>query len=207
MKQTAKIIQKQLESLTQKGSVTIMLTGGRAAAQLYTEWQKQQNFKKLSNITFYFGDERCVPKDHTESNYCMVMQTLFKDGIPNNCKIYRMQADKKDLEEAAKEYEKLLPNSLDILLLGVGEDGHIASLFPNSLQLYEQKELCLPIIGPKPPYCRLTVTPPVIINAKKTYILALGNAKARIVEQAKQSPIDINRLPVQMVKKPIWCYN
>jgi len=90
-----------------------------------------------------------------------------------------MQAEKQDLEKAAKAYETLLPNSIDILLLGIGEDGHIASLFPNSPQLQEQKRLCLPITGPKPPYKRLTVTPPLIKSAKTTYILAQGKEKVK----------------------------
>jgi len=84
MKQTAKQIQQQLDKLLQKSPVTVMLTGGSSATQLYTEWQKLPNFKKLTNTTFYFGDERCVPPDHPESNYGMAMQTLFEDGLPNN---------------------------------------------------------------------------------------------------------------------------
>jgi len=207
MQQTAKQIQQQLDKILQKSPATVMLTGGRSAAQLYTEWQKHPSFKNLTNTTFYFGDERCVPPDHPESNYSMVMQTLFKDGLPNNCKIHRMQAEQQDLNKAAKAYERLLPNSIDILLLGIGEDGHIASLFPNSPQLQEQKRRCLPITGPKPPYKRLTVTPPVIKSAKITYILAEGSAKKQIIEQAKQNSADINRLPAQMTKAPIWCHN
>ena len=168
MKQTAKQIQQQLDKLLQKSIATIMLTGGHSAAQLYIEWQKLPNFKKLTNTIFYFSDERCVALDHPESNCGMVMQTLLKDGLPNNCKIHRMEAEKQNLEKSAKAYEMLLPNSIDILLLGIGEDGHIASLFPNSPQLQEQKRLCLPITGPKPPYKRLTVTPSVIKSAKTT---------------------------------------
>jgi len=104
-------------------------------------------------------------------------------------------------------FDRLLPNSIDILLLSIGEDGHIASLFPNSPQLQEQKRLCLPVIGPKPPYKRLTVTPPVIKSAKTTYLLAQGNAKKQIIEQAKKNSIEINKLPVKLIEKPIWCHN
>ena len=206
MKQTAKQIQQQLDKLLQKSPVTVMLTGGRSATQLYTEWQKLPNFKKLTNTTFYFGDERCVPPSHPESNYGMAMQTLFKDGLPNNCIIHRMQAEKQNLEKSAKEYEALLPNSIDILLLGIGDDGHIASLFPNTLHLQEQKQLCLPVTGAKPPYKRITVTPPVIKSAKTTYVLAQGSRKNEIIEQAKQNSTDINKLPVQIVENPIWCH-
>lgn len=206
MQLNAEVIQQQLDRLLiQEDQASVMLTGGRAAARLYTEWQKLPGFKELTNTTFYFGDERCVSPDHRESNYGMAMKTLFIDGLPNNCKVQRMRADSGDLELAAKEYEESLPSNIDILLLGVGEDGHIASLFPYAPQLHEQKRRCLPIIGPKPPCKRLTVTPPVIKTAKITYILVSGRAKAKIVEQAKQSPVDIDKLPVQLVEKPIWC--
>jgi len=107
VKQTARLIQQRLEILLHKGSATVMLTGGRSAARLYMEWQKLSNFKKLTNTKFYFGDERCVPPDHKESNYGMVMKTLFKHGVPNNCEIHRMQAEKKDIEKTARTYEVL----------------------------------------------------------------------------------------------------
>ena len=101
--------------------------------------------------------------------------------------------------------EKLLPDSIDILLLGIGEDGHIASLFPYSPELNEQTRLCLPITGPKPPYRRVTVTPPVIKHSKLTYILAPSRTKSIIIEKVKQSIEDSNRFPAKLVKKPIWC--
>jgi len=207
MKYAAKQIQQQLDKLLQKSPATVMLTGGHSAAQLYIEWQKLENFKKLTNTTFYFGDERCVPPDHPESNYGMVMQTLFKEELPNDCKIYRMQAEKKDLEKSAKAYAALLPRSIDILLFGIGEDGHIASLFPNSPQLQEQEQLCLSVTGPKPPYKRITVTPPVIKRARTTYILAPNSTKLKIKENIKDNQLGINELPVKMIKKPIWCHS
>ena len=207
MKQTAQLIQKKIDELTAQRRVTVMLTGGRAAAQLYKEWRQLKKFNEMINVTFYFGDERCVEPDNIESNYGLVMRTLFPSGIGNGCTIQRMHAENDDIEDAAVQYAALLPDSIDILLLGVGEDGHIASLFPNSWQLHEQIRLCLPIIGPKFPRKRLTITPAVIKNAKSTYILVQGMEKIKIVEQAKLLPVDVNRLPVQMVKKPIWCYN
>jgi 6-phosphogluconolactonase len=174
---------------------------------------KTAKLQKLTNTTFYFGDERCVPPDHTEGNYSMAMRTLFTDGVPNNCKIHRMQADKEYLETVAKEYEVLLPNNIHILLLGIGEDGHMASLFPNTSQLHEKKRRCLPITGPKPPCERLTVTLPVLTSAETTYILVsdrskkVSSAKEIIVEQSKLQPTDINSLPIQMVKNPVWCFS
>jgi 6-phosphogluconolactonase len=140
MLKTPKIIQLQIEDLIATGKpVSVMLTGGRSAALLYNEWKKLPNFKTLSNVTFYFGDERCMPPDHPESNYGMAMKTLFSSGVPKGCSVERMIGESEDLVSSAELYAEQLPNIKDILLLGIGDDGHIASLFPHSTLLHEQK--------------------------------------------------------------------
>ena len=116
-----------------------------------------------------------------------------------------MQADIDSADNAANKYAELLPSSIDILLLGIGEDGHIASLFPHSPLLHEQKLLCVSVKGPKAPYKRLTVTPPVIKNAKSIFILAPGINKAKIMKEAQQNTSDIDNLPVLLAQNPIWC--
>jgi len=204
MKQTAIRIQKKLDKLMLDGLVKVMLTGGRSAERLYNEWKKLPNFGKICNTSFYFGDERCVHPTHSESNYGMVMRTLFSNGVPNDCKIYRIHAESNNLKSAANQYAKLIPDSLDILLLGIGEDGHIASLFPNDYALKERKQLCVPVTCTKFPYKRITITPPVIKTAKSTYVLA--NGKSEIVKMVKKRDLNIEVFPIQLVKKPIWCY-
>jgi 6-phosphogluconolactonase len=105
----------------------------------------------MTAVRFYFGDERCVSPDHPESNYGMAMRTLFKQGVPKGCSVFRMEADGSDREAAALQYSEMLPDKIDLLLLGVGEDGHIASLFPGSEALQEVARCVMPIIGPKAP--------------------------------------------------------
>jgi 6-phosphogluconolactonase len=107
--------------------VTIMLTGGRSAEALYKSWSRDSFFDH-SKITYYFGDERCVPPKHSDSNYGMAVSALFPLGIPENCNIMRMRGEATDRSVEAERYSKLLPESVDILLLSVGPDGHIASL-------------------------------------------------------------------------------
>ena len=108
-----------------------MLTGESSAKRLYVYWSDTK-FLKQRKIVYYFGDERCVPTDHPYSNYCMVQQTISQERVPKVGRIFRMDVEMNDLEMASKKYENLLPESIDILLLSVGSDGHIASLFPNS---------------------------------------------------------------------------
>ena len=188
------------DSLKSRGICHIMLTGGRSAAQLYTTWVNSPvPPEQLTGIHFYFGDERCVAADDAESNYRLAMTKLFPNGCPLGCQVYRMEGDADDLELAAKNYAAILPEKLDLLLLSMGEDGHIASLFPNSTVLNEHERLVVPVVGPKPPFQRLTVTPPVIHNARVVMVMAIGQQKRAVYEAARTSLYDISKLPARIV--------
>ena len=117
-----------------KNKCSMMLTGGYTAKQLYQHWavSKPRDHRK---IRYYFGDVLCVHPDHVESNYSMVRQTLFPHGILKGCTITRMEAERRNREMGIKNYEHMLPGSINILLLSVGQDGHIDSLFPGDQAL------------------------------------------------------------------------
>ena len=174
--------------LSEQGKCSLMLTGERSAARLYKALRDLPAFQQMTGVSFYFGDERCVPTDHAESNYGMAMQTLFPNGVRTGCAVLRMEADATDQEAAAKRYADLLPDSIDVLLLGVGEDGHIASLFPNNASLQERKRRVIPITGPKPPFKRLTITPQVISKERSVFMLATRSAKAAMLCVALNNP-------------------
>lgn len=201
----AELIHVQVESAIRRcGQCNILLTGGTAAKRMYSAWSRAFDISSLGDVTFYFGDERCVPPGHPESNYGMAMSALFESGMPQNCTVHRMEADSDDLEAAADRYAAVLPGSIDILLLGVGEDGHIASLFPYSTALLEKRRPVQPISGPKQPYQRLTITPPVIIQAHSIFLLAPGAAKAAVLEEALRLPNNIDALPARLAMKGTW---
>jgi 6-phosphogluconolactonase len=201
----AGLIQNSINNvLAEQGKCSVMLTGGRSAARLYKTWRDLHAFQQKTGVSFYFGDERCVPPDNAESNYSMAMQTLFSHGVPAGCSVFRMEAEATDQEAAAQRYADLLPDSIDVLLLGVGGDGHIASLFPNSAALQERKLWVIPITGPKPPFERLTITPPVIAQAKSIFVLATGNAKAKVLSKARQAPSNFVELPACLVLSATW---
>ena len=196
----ADLIQNSINNvLAKQGKCSVMLTGGRSAARLYKTWCDLPSFQQMTGLSFYFGDERCVPPDHAESNYGLVMRTLFPHGVQTGCSVFRMEAEATDQEAAAQRYADLLPESIDVLLLGVGEDGHIASLFPNSTALQERNRRVVPITGPKPPFERLTITPPVIAQAKSIFVLATGTAKAKVFSIARQAPSNFDALPARLV--------
>lgn len=204
----AEVIHSSVKTiLNEKSSCNIMLTGGRSAELLYRAWAGLPDFNKLFGVFFYFGDERCVPPENSESNYNLVMRTLFHDGIPGGCAIVRMEAECDDSNAAARSYENILPDNLDILLLSLGLDGHIASLFPKSDALHEICRRVVPTWGVNLPHARLTITPPVFLHAKRIFVLAMGVEKAAVLQQAKLDPLETDSLPARLVLDATWFLN
>lgn len=191
-------------SIVERGSCNVLLAGGRSAASLYCAWARLPNFWEMQGVHFYFGDERCVPLDSVQSNYGMAIRTLFHRGVPNGCTLFRIEADDVDREAVAQRYAALLPSKIDVMLLGVGEDGHIASLFPESASMQEMGKSFVSVIGPKPPYERITVTPMVIMQARSIFVLAAGAAKAEVYAKALKAPSDIATLPARLVLNATW---
>lgn len=186
------------------GACSVMLTGGRSAERLYSYWGALAEFQQLHGVSFYFGDERCVPPEHADSNYRLAIQTLFQSGVPTGCSVFRMEADSANIEAAARRYESLLPAAVDVLLLSVGEDGHIASLFPHSAALREYQRRVVPTAGPRLSFDRLTVTPAVVASAWSVFVLATGEAKAKVLHRALSMPEDSSSLPACMVLNAVW---
>ncbi len=195
----AEAINKAVEFVVSKrGTCNLMLTGGNTAERLYLHWSSTSTLQ-MDKIRFSFGDERCVAPDHPESNYALVMRTL--PGIPF---ITRMEAENEDRAMAAKAYARSIPATIDILLLGMGEDGHIASLFPNDPVLNSEQIGVEPITGPKPPYQRLTITPGVIRSARFIFVLATGAGKGKTMDKALQSETDFLSLPIRLASRGAW---
>jgi 6-phosphogluconolactonase len=189
--------------LSHKNFCHVMLTGGHTAERLYRYWSDTADLP-LERLSFLFGDERCVPPDHADSNYAMVMKTLLANGVPSGCSIARIEAENPDREGAARAYEELIPKSVDIMLLGMGADGHIASLFPHNSVLQEDKRKVVPVTGRKPPHERLTITPRVIASAKSIFLLVTGKEKGVVLAEALKSSSDIMSLPVSLALGGIW---
>lgn len=132
------------------------------------------------------------------------MRTLLPKGVPTGCSVIRMEAENIDREAATKAYDKLLPETIDILLLGMGTDGHIASLFPHSSALHLDQRSVAPVMGPNPPHERLTITPQIIASAGSVFLLATGEEKGRVLAEALKSPEDFASLPVRLTLGSTW---
>ena len=194
------------EDVRSNGRCAVALSGGSTPRPVY-ERLAEEPFRTAvpwSGVEFYFGDERAVPPSDPRSNYAMARAALF-DRLPRGAgRAHRMEAERADRDAAARGYEALLPPRLDLLLLGIGDDGHTASLFPGSPALEERRRRVVPAAGPTPPRERLTITPPVIADARRVAVLVAGADKSTIVARALQGPSAPRDLPVQFALGGVW---
>jgi len=165
------------------GAQTLVLAGGttpRRSYELLAELDVQ-----WGRVTVLFGDERCVPPDHPDSNYRMVKESLLDRVAPAT--VYRMPAELGP-DEGADAYAEVVANvaPLDLVLLGVGEDGHVASLFPGHPLLRASGLTAGIRDSPKPPPERVTLTLEAIRDAGRVLIIATGAGKADAVALARR---------------------
>ncbi len=173
-------------TIAASGHCAIALSGGETPRPVYAalaapdlaggiDWRK---------IDVYFGDERAVPPDDRESNYRMATDALLSHVPIPAPRVHRIEAERGDLDAAADAYAQTLPGALDVLVLGMGADGHTASLFPGSPALSERRRRVVVVASPKPPGQRITITGPVIAAARQAVMLVTGAEKAAAVARA-----------------------
>jgi len=190
------------ESIAARGRCSVALAGGSTPKATYRllveapiDW---------TAVDVYFGDERCVPADDPDSNFAMATDALLSHvPIPPE-HIHRLEADRDDRDAAALEYSKALPDPVDIVILGIGEDAHTASIFPGGDAVHETARRLMPVIGPKPPPWRLTVTPSVIETARAVIVIAAGAGKADALYEATTHEPDPARWPIQLARAGLF---
>ncbi|MEO8206289.1 MAG: 6-phosphogluconolactonase [Chthoniobacterales bacterium] len=182
------LIEKEAkDAIAVHGVFRIALSGGNTPRPVYEALAKKDI--DWSKVLFTFGDERCVPPDDKESNYLMAKISLFDRAPIPEGNVLRMRGEI-DPEEAAKEYEALLSEHTsdpiyrhDLLLLGMGPDGHTASLFPGTPALEEKKRLVVPNFVPKFNMWRLTFTYPLLDASRHVCFLVNSVGKDEILEE------------------------
>lgn len=186
-----------------RGRACVALAGGTTPRAVHEALAARKDVP-WERVHVFFGDERCVPPDHPDSNYRMAKESLL-DRVPIPAQqIHRPQAEAPNHDAAARAYEALLPPELDLVILGIGEDGHTASLFPRSPALNERARRYIPVIGPKPPPERLTLTAPALETAGDIVMLAVGSGKAEAVARALTGPWDPFETPSQLARRGTW---
>jgi 6-phosphogluconolactonase len=165
-----------------RAGATIVLTGGSSAGEAYEHAAALES--DWSEAAVWWGDERCVPPEDERSNYGLAKRTLL-DRIADQPEVHRIRGEI-DPADASGEYDKKLEGvTLDLLLLGLGADGHVASLFPGSPQLAERERLVTSgPAGLEPFVDRVTMTLPEIQSARSIIFLVIGEDKADAVNRA-----------------------
>ena len=168
----------------------IVLTGGSTPGRAYELAAELEPDWRAAGV--WWGDERCVPPDDERSNFGLARRTLLErlDGQP--ARLHRIRGEDQPAAAAASYDQELRSTTLDLLLLGLGPDGHIASLFPNSPGLAETERLVIPAEAKLDPFVeRVTMTPPALRSARRMIYLATGERKSEAVAGALAGPPDL----------------
>ena len=206
------------EAIKERGIFTLVLSGGTTPRLLYEELAKEPYASRVDwqHTHLFWGDERCVPSDNPDSNFSLALQTLISkvDVPPSN--IHRIPAATGSPKPVAAEYETTLREffqatagsdpstsfpSFDLVLLGIGGDGHTASLFPGDAALEERDRWVVAVDGANasPPVERITLTLPAINKARYVIFLASGSNKREVFQQVVNNP-ETSSYPAARVK-------
>ncbi len=196
------ISDRVVQAISRYGSCNLFLTGGNTVQAVYRHLSSLP-IMSSGKVVYFFGDERCVPPDHADSNWFAACLTLFPHGIPDAVEIKRMQGENADPEAEAARYEFEMPERIDVLLLVPGVDGHIASLFPGHSALKCSNKRVVAVDIPSKGR-RLTITPAVFQQTENVIVLAKGHEKGIIMAKAIQDPLCILELPVRLAMKATW---
>ena len=196
------------DSVRASGRCSVVLSGGNTPRPLYgllaSEFRDQIPW---AHVHVFWGDERYVSSHDPESNYRMAKETLL-DHVPCPAgNVHPMPTDFPSSDDAARDYEKTLRNyfgtewpSFDLVFLGLGDEGHTASLFPGSPALGEPTRWVVAVNAPADPPLRLTLTLPALTRARNTYVLVTGSKKASALCHVLADVTDPNTYPAAGVR-------
>ena len=196
-------------AVSERGRFSMALSGGRTPRLLY-QLLASQFCEKIpwDAVHLFWGDERYVPEDHPDSNFAMALDSLISSVPLPPQNVHRIPTEIEPPERAAGEYELLLreffiasdgdesDGTFDVVLLGMGEDGHTASLFPGSEALDEKERWVMPVLSPPDlsPRRRITLTLPVLNSARKAFFIVSGMGKRQVLRSILDDPVKSEQL-------------
>lgn len=199
---------EKTENLKENEYYSIALSGGSTPIKIFT--YLSENFKDKidwNKIKFFWGDERCVMPNHSDSNYKLAKDNLFNHIHLDKKNIFRIEGEVDPYVEA-KAHSKILENNLkiengfpvfDFILLGLGEDGHTASIFPHQIELFNSPNYCEVAQHPDSGQKRITITGNVINNAKTIAFAVIGKKKALKVYEILNNKASARQYPAALV--------
>jgi 6-phosphogluconolactonase len=201
------------EAIDARGRFTVALAGGKTPQRLYALLAAPPFSGQLpwDRVEFFWGDERAVPPGHADSNFRMANEALLRPLTIAPSQIHRMQAEQADLENVAVDYQAEIgrvfdidpdgePPRFDLVLLGMGADGHTASLFPFTEATKEETRWVISNYVPKLDSFRLTLTARILNKAAHVLFLVAGEDKADALAQVLEGEHEPLRLPAQLIQ-------
>ena len=190
------------ESVQTRGTAMICLTGGTTPRRMYELLGSHGSATPPAwdRVHLYWSDERMVPPEHQDSNYGMARESLLVHLPVPSSHVHRIKGERPP-EEAALLYEGELPGRFDLMLLGVGEDAHVASIFPGSPLLSERRRRAAAVWAPHLNAFRVTLTPRALLESDHVLMMVAGTAKAAAVAAALEGPTDVERCPVHLLRE------
>ncbi len=198
-------------AVDKSGRFSIALSGGHTPEKLYSMWattDRYRNETPWNLVHIFWGDERYVGADDPLSNYRMTKETLLSHVPIPPANVHPVPTQLPTPEAAAQAYEAELKKyfgdkapAFDVTLLGIGPEGHTASLFPDSPALAEKTRWVLPVVAPAKPPNRITATLVVLNQSKNTYFLAAGKDKRAILDAIRAEPDDkVSEYPAARIR-------
>ena len=175
-----------LSTIARRESFTVALSGGRIPKQLYASVAAEASPEAFANVHFFWGDERCVSPTDEESNFKLAGGRLFLALKVPGSQVHRILTERGEafaVQQAEAEICRIADLDddgqpvLDLVFLGMGEDGHVASLFPGDMEAMETQSVYRAVTGPKPPPRRITLGYPALAAAREVWVLAAGEGK------------------------------
>jgi 6-phosphogluconolactonase len=209
----AEFVRAAAEAVAARGSFSVALAGGSTPKALYSLLATDATLRAQvpwGKIAFFFGDERHVPPSDADSNFRMANESMLSKAPVNPALVFRMSGELPDTGTAAEMYEQQLNKyfqltdgqlpRFDLVMLGMGPDGHTASLFPGTKALQEKKRLVVSNWVGKFYTWRITMTAPVLNNAALVMFTAHGDDKAAPLKAVLEGPLEPEQLPSQSIR-------
>jgi 6-phosphogluconolactonase len=207
-KSFASIIIKDLDRVEPDHFYTVALSGGSTPLLLF-RYLSENYSERISweKLLVFWSDERCVPPENSESNYRMAYENLLQNVPIPDANIFRIRGEDDPVTEA-QQYSELVTSivpfynaspQFDLVLLGLGNDGHTASIFPSSISLFSSQRLFEVAVKPEIDQKRITATGRIINNASKVWFLVTGKEKSGIVSQIIEKKNGFEKYPASMV--------
>jgi len=214
---SADFLIKKVNTHSSNIKFSVAVSGGSTPERIFGYIADNYSDKiNWNNINIFFGDERCVPPNSNESNFKMINNALFRNSFIPSKNIFRIKGEKKPTEEIVR-YSKIIKNKVgtnngfpqfDIVMLGVGTDGHTASIFPNQIEMFYTDNICEIATHPQSGQKRITITGKIINNAKLVVFFVTGANKSKIISTLLTNNILNPTLPASLVKptngKLVW---